>query len=85
MEETGPSEMSVNVYQNKRRHSNQPCDKIKTNNLSAENHNQIYTFGFLSPFSPSLHLLHYEAQTEPQMGNGLFYVFWIIRLEPRIM
>jgi len=46
MEETQSSEISVNVYRNKRRHSNQHCDKIKASNLSAEDHNQFYTFGF---------------------------------------
>jgi len=85
MEETGSSEMSVNEYRNKRRQGNQHCDKVKTSNLSAENHNHFYTFGYFFPFSHSFHLLHYEAETGPQMGNGLSCVFWIIRLEPRIL
>jgi hypothetical protein len=77
--------MSVNVYRNEWRLSNQHFDKFKTSNISAENHNQVYTFGFISPFSPSFHILHYEAETEPQMGYGLSCVFWIIRLESRIL
>jgi len=85
MEATGSSEMSLNVYGNKRRQTNQHCDKVKTNNSSAENHNQFNIFGFFAPFSPSFHLLHYEAETELPIGNGLSCVFRIIRLEPRIL
>jgi hypothetical protein len=85
MEETGSSEMPVNVYQNKRCQSRQLCDKAKISNLTAENHNHFYTLGLFSPFSLSFLLLKSEAEAKPQMGNGLYCVFWIIRLEPRIL